>query len=913
MIESAAPTGTVTFLFTDIEGSTRLWDLHPSAMSESLSIHDNLLTNQVDGHDGYVFSRAGDGWGVAFASPASALDAALSIQDEIAHQIWPEPIPEIKIRMGLHTGTSTERGGDYFGTSVNRAARVAGVANGGQVFVTDAVHTLAKDEAATNWRFRDLGEHRLRDLTRSERIWQLDDEQAPVPLATLTRRTTVGNMPKQRTSVIGRDAMITEIAQTATDSSLVTLVGVGGVGKTTVAKAVGSKLSNDFDAGAWFVDLTTVSDRDEIATAVAAALSVADRPGMSTTESLIDALIAEDRLVILDNAEHQIDGVADLVDSLLSGVPDAHLVVTSREPLGLTDEIVQRIGPLGTSHASGSDAAVQLFMARAKAAAPDLPTDELNIETVEAICRRLDGLPLAIELAASQSQMMTPHEILAALEADGLSLQSGSRSLTLRHRSLSDLVGWSYELLDPQDRIVFERLSVFRDGCTIDAAAAVCSDHEIEERDVRNAVATLVRKSMVTPNRDGTTTRLTMLETLRSFSHELGSRRQDRSRTEERHAIWFGQLSVTSNAGMAGPDEAQHLAAMLADLENLRSATEWCTANERFDLMEDLAAGLPHFVMSKMRPGVGEWIQEAIDTLDGSHPARIGFAIAISSLGLFSGDFDGAHTAFAEATSEVEDRATVDAIREYLEITGRFFKGDLAFVIAESEAAMARARKLNLMREAAALGNDLALSLFFDGQHAEARRIAADFTDFAVESGNTSLNAWAMYLKGELLAEPDPVTAVEVLEESIELALSVDNEFVVGISLVAMSSIAGRNGDTESALDGMHRCIRLWRAAGNRPQMWTAIRNLVEILHGQGMDAEALTLNSAVDSDADRAPELTGPYGDHYKTILTAVQATLSEEQAAAGLAHGAGMTYAEAANFALESIATAQRDRVKS
>ncbi|MDA2980041.1 MAG: NB-ARC domain-containing protein [Actinomycetota bacterium] len=912
MIESAAPSGTVTFLFTDIEGSTRLWDLHPTAMSESLSIHDSLLTNQVESHDGYVFSRAGDGWGVAFASPTSALEAALRIQEEIARQPWPEPIPEIKIRMGLHAGTSTERGGDYFGTSVNRAARVAGVANGGQVFLTDAVHMLAKDEAKSGWRFRDLGEHRLRDLTRPERIWQLDDEQAPVPLATLTRRTTVGNLPRQRTSIIGRDAMIAEIALAATDNSLVTLVGVGGVGKTTVAKAVGSELSDDFPGGAWFVDLTTVTDPEEIATAVAAALNVAERPGMSTTESLVDALVTEDRLVILDNAEHQIDGVADLVDALLSGVPNVHLIVTSREPLSLTDEIVHRVGPLGVSHGSGSDAAVELFIARAKAAAPDLPEDEFDIDTVEAICQRLDGLPLAIELAASQSHMMTPHEILIALQADGLSLQSGSRSTTQRHRSLSDLVGWSYELLDPKDQVVFERLSVFRGGCTVDAAVAVCSDDEISERAVRNAVATLARKSMVTPDRSGAATRLTMLETLRTFSHDVGSTRDDREQTLQAHAEWFGQLSEVTRTGMTGPHEAAALAGMVADLDNVQSAMAWSGLNQKFDLMERLATGLPYVMGSKMRPGIREWLTEAIDALPQNHPARTWLALAVAYADLFGGDFEGTHVNFATATSSVEDRTVVEASHSYLQVTGRFFAGDLNYVIQKSEPAMIEAFAVGLVREGGALAADLSLALWFVGQEDEARRIAKDLNNYAAESDNTSANAWSMYLKGELLAEADPSGAVEALEESIELALSVDNEFVVGISLIAMSSIAGRNGDTDTALDGMHRCIRLWRAAGNRPQMWTAVRNLAEILHGLGMDVEALTLNAAVESDSDRAPELIGPYGDHYKKILTDAEAGLTDAEVGEASVSGGGMTYAQAAELALQSIETAQSERTK-
>ena len=459
---------------------------------------------------------------------------------------------------------------------------------------------------------------------------------------------------------------------------------------------------------------------------------------------------------------------------------------------------------------------------------------------------------------------------------------------------------------------MFERLSVFRGGCTVDAAVAVCSGGEIGERDVRNAVATLIRKSMVTPDRSGTATRLTMLETLRSFSHDLGSKRDDRAQTQERHAEWFGQLSEVTRTGMTGPDEAAALAGMVTDLDNVQSAMAWSASSQRFDLMEKLATGLPYVVGSKMRPGIREWLTEAIDALPEDHPARLSLAVSVGHANLFGGDFEGAHNEFATMTASLEDRRIVNASRLYLQVTGRFFEGDLNYVIQESEAAMLETQALGLVREGGALGADLSLALLFVGQEDEARRIAKIYNAYAAESANPTLLAWAMYLNGELAATADPAGAVEALEESVELGLSIDNEFVVGISLVALSSIAGRNGDMETALDGMHRCIRLWRAAGNRPQMWTAVRNLVEILHGLGMNVEALTLNAAVESDSDRAPELFGPYGDHYRKILTAVAAGLTEAEAAEASLHGGEKTYAQAAEFALQSIETAQSERTK-
>jgi predicted ATPase/class 3 adenylate cyclase len=906
MATTDVPTGTVTFLFTDIEGSTRLWDQHPDAMASALSTHDDLLQSAIDSNAGYVFSKAGDGWGVAFESPLPALDTALTIQDSIGSQEWPGGIARIAVRMGLHTGTSAERNGDYFGTTVNRAARVAGVADGGQVFVTDAVHALVADEVNEDWLFRDLGEHRLRDLTRAERIWQLDHNTAPSPLATLAPMATVGNIPRIRATVVGRDSEIDAVIESLLRAPLVTLVGVGGVGKTTIARSVGARLSDSFHAGAWFVDLTATNEPDLIAAAVATSLGVIERPQMTTKESLYDALRSEQRLVILDNAEHQIDAVADLVDEILVAAPDVKLIVTSRESLSVPSEEVHRVGPLDVNDPAGTAPAVSLFIERARAVAPDLGTDAFEVTTVEAICRKLDGLPLAIELAASQSETMTPAEILAALESDSLSLQSSSRSTVQRHRSLTEMVNWSYELLDSIDRTVFERLSVFSSGCTMDAALFVCSRGDVTDSNVRTAIATLVRKSIVQPQRSDGTTRLTMLETLRHFSATKLSEGTDHTETAERHAQWFGEFSSQARKDVMGPDEARTLTATLADLDNIQAATRWASEEQRFDLMLGLGEGITFLMESKARPGMGKWIKEILDTLPADAPARLNFAFALGHSKLFTGDIAGAPDRFSDETVHLENRARVDAMHRYLSHVSRFFLGDLEWVIADSEDAMESMAAHDLIRERSAIGTDYALSLFYSGDKEAAKRIADHLVTTANESGNPTLLAWAMYVQGEITGESDPISAIEMLEEAVESAITVDNEFIAGISLIALSSTAGRNGHMDTAFDSMYRCIRLWRARRNRPQMWTAIRNLVEMLHLLGHDTDALALNAAVEADADRAPKLFGPFGDHYRSILANVEAALEPGEASEAKRAGSSLDYAAAATFALDALGRA-------
>ena len=903
MSRDSAPTGTVTFLFTDIEGSTRLWDQHPDAMSQALSQHDALLQRTVDEGDGYVFSQAGDGWGVSFSSPAAALDTALKVQSLMASETWPTPIDSLKVRMGLHTGTSEERGGDYFGTTVNRAARVSAVGSGGQVLVTDAVRTLVADDAPTDWRFRDLGEHRLRDLVRAERIWQLDTSDAPALLADLGTRASRGNLPVARTHVIGRESDVVEVVDLIRHDPLVTLVGVGGVGKTTLAQTVARTLADDYPAGAWFVDLSGVEDPDSIPAAVASSLDIAQRPGMTTIESLADALRADRRLVIIDNAEHQIDAVADLADTMLMSISDVSLIVTSREALAIEGEAIHRVGPLTVDDSDEQSPAVTLFIERARRVAPDLLPHEFDLAPVSEICRRLDGLPLAIELAASQCETMTPSEIATALASDELALRSGSRSTAARHRSLFETVRWSYELLEPVDQVVFDRLSIFRGGCTAEAARSVCSDSEVSERQVAASIRTLVRKSMVVADRRGETTRLQQLETLRRFAEERLAERGEIGAIAERHALWFGRLSADGGDGMAGPDEARHVAALLDDLDNLRAALHWAGERRRFEVMGQLGASLPYLMGSKMRPEMAGWISDALEVLPPDNPARIDYAHAAGHSTMFRGDLDAAPRVFAEATTGLGDNPQVDLLHRYLILVTAFFGGDVDRVIDDSADAMVEAYALDFGRVGAAIGADLALALLFSGDEAAARQIAGEVTAYGDESGNPSILAWARYAEGEIEADSDPVAAIEHLEEAVEFGVTVGNEFIAGIALIALAATAGRQGDFATALDGMERCLPLWRAAGNRPQMWTAVRNLVEMLHAMNMNVDALTLHAAVEADAEHASELFGPYGDRYRSIIGRITADLGPDEAAVASGTGRALGYSEAAGFALEAI----------
>jgi len=900
-----APTGTVTFLFTDIEGSTRLWDRYPVAMSEAQAVHDRLLRSAIDDCGGYVFSSAGDGVGASFGSPVQAIDTALRVQQALAAQAWPEPIPAIRVRMGLHTGTSVERGGDYFGTAVNRAARVSAAGNGGQILVTDTVHLLIADDAPKKWGFSDLGEHRLRDLVRAERLWQVTSPDLPAVSGELRVHREVGNLPPVRTQVLGRDEDVATISGLMNRHQLVTLTGVGGVGKTTLARTVGRDRDGAHQGGVWFVDLAPLDDPLLIAAAVASALGVTQRPEMTIEESLYDALRLDGRLVILDNAEHQVDAVAVLTDRMLTAAPDCALLVTSRESLAIEGEAIFSVRPLAVDDAGSP--ATELFFDRAARLAPDIGRTGDTEAVVARICRRLDGLPLAIELAAAQCETLTPAEILEGLGTHELQLRSGSRSKTSRHRSLEDTIRWSYDLLTMDEQLVFARLAAFSGGCTVEAAKAVCADETMTSATVGEAIRTLVRKSMVIVDRSGGATRLRLLETLREFAAAQLEDMSDHHEVATRHAAWFAQLSRVSAPGFFGPEEARYLSAVSADLDNLRVALRWAGEQRRFDLMADLGMSMPYLIGSKMRPEMLEWVKAALELFPADHPGRIAMALTVGHATLFGGDLEAAPRVFAEATTGLGDLPQVRILHRYLGLVAAFFAGALDEVIADSPQVIADGRAHDHAREAIATHVDLALALLFSGDLEAARSEAADVMREATEAGNPTLLAWAHYAAGEIAAHSDPEAAISLLEDAVEYGLSVDNEFAVAISLIALASTAGRNGQIEVALDGMHRCIGLWRAAGNRPQMWTAVRNLVELLHELGMDEDAYALHSVVEHDAEHAPELFGPYGERYLEIIGEVEASLGPAATTSAGAHGRSLRYSEAADYALGSIERAR------
>lgn len=574
------PTGTVTFLFTDVEGSTRLWEEHPGEMKGALARHDDLMRQTIEGAGGYIFTTAGDAFSAAFQEPTSAAEAALGCQLRLGAEDWPVP-GGIRVRMALHTGGANERGGDYFGPALNRTARILSTGHGGQVLVSLATEELLKDRLEPGG-FRDLGEHTLKDLSRPEHIFQLTHPDLSEDFPEIRSLGSLpNNLPTQLTSFVGREKELDDVVELLARSRLVTLTGVGGSGKTRLAIQAAAESIDDFPHGAFLVELASIADAGILPNAIAETLGVlgvssggANPAGDAKTvvEQLVRFLERRTLLLVLDNCEHVIEATAEVVGDLMSNCPDLSILATSREGLGLTGENLWQVPSLDQSEADPNELtdAVLLFAERAKAVKPGFALDEDTLPAARQICERLDGMPLAIELAAARAKVLTAGQIAERLDDRFRLLTGGSRDALPRHQTLQAAVDWSYELLTNDEKSLFGRLAAFRGGFDLEATEEVAADNNLDRYDVLDLLTQLVDKSIVVS--DAAAERFNMLETLRQYALVRLSESHEVEAVRLRHAEYFRHLCAEAADHEHGPDEGEWYDRLDADADNIRAA-----------------------------------------------------------------------------------------------------------------------------------------------------------------------------------------------------------------------------------------------------------------------------------------------------------------------------------------------------
>jgi predicted ATPase/class 3 adenylate cyclase len=652
------PSGTVTFLFTDIEGSTPLWDSFPDAMGAALARHDEIVRSAIDANGGHVFSTAGDGFGAVFSRAANAIAAGLAVQRELSAEEWVGG-PVLRVRMGMHTGEAEERDGDFFGPAVNRAARIMGAANGGQVLVSDLTSGLV--EHLTDVKLVDLGAIELKGVIEPVHVYGVagdGHEWLDTPL--LTGQVTRGNLPRLQTESVGDLANLQRRVANLAQASVVTLTGSGGVGKTRAAIEIGWLVVDEFVDGVWLVELAPVADPDLAVTAVASALGASLQPGSTMIESIVDWCLGRRMLLIVDNCEHVLEPVIEVVQAIVAGCPTVTIIATSREPLGVAGETVTRIASLEERYAT------ELFVLRARSADAGFEPTAVDAEAIAGICRRLDGIPLAIELAAARIRSLSPAELLERLDDRFRLLRGGGRGGLERHQTLRATVAWSYQLLTGDARLLFDRLSVFAGSFDLAAAEAIGAGDDLDTYDIVDLLGDLVDKSMVIASRTERGTRYRLLETLRQYGEERLDDRGETTVVRSKHLDHFVSVAQRLERQWMSPEQAVAGNRFDDDWENIAAAHAWAITTGDIVSAHDLIGATSHFALTRVRRDQQEWVIRTMELAEATARRDSTTIVAQSYWALNDGDPDRA-VALGELAIAADGPATdPDALRATL-------------------------------------------------------------------------------------------------------------------------------------------------------------------------------------------------------------------------------------------------------
>lgn len=586
------PSGTVSFLFSDVAGSTRLWEEDRDGMATSLAAHDRIIETAIADLDGYIFSSAGDSFAAAFTTPLAALAAAMRAQLGLLAETWEGP--PIKVRMGVHTGTSYERAGDYFGPDVNRAARVMTAANGGQILVSGATAELTAGLVEAPMELTDRGVHPLKDLERPEQLFELVHPDLPeitVPLRTEPIQRV--HLPAQLTSFVGRSADLEEVTALIQSNRLVTLTGVGGTGKTRLALEVAGALEDDFPDGVWMAGLADIADPALVVNEVADVWGLRPGDGMGLIQVIKSHLARKRLLLLLDNCEHVLEAAAAIAEEMLGSSPRLSILATSRETLGTAGEVVYRVSSLGLPM-EGSDLArsgsVRLFLDRAASMKPDLDPSPAELEAIARICRRLDGIPLGIELAAARVRTLTLPDLADQLEVSFRVLTAASKTMVRRQRTLENTIGWSYDLLSTEEAALFRRLSVFAGGFDLPAAESVG-----DSADVFGLLDQLVDKSLVVPIQHARVSRFRLLEPIRQYGQARLVAEGEEDDVRLLHARYYASTVAQIAPSLRGPDQRQANRDLLLEDDNIRVAMSTLLGRGDIDRFLDIGFDLTWF------------------------------------------------------------------------------------------------------------------------------------------------------------------------------------------------------------------------------------------------------------------------------------------------------------------------------
>ncbi len=893
----------VTFLFTDIEGSTRSWEDHPDEMEVALARHDALLHRAIEGCGGVVFKTVGDAFCASFTAASDGVQAAAAAQLALQEEAWPPPVT-IKARMAIHTGECTRRDDDFFGPTVNRVARLLAIGHGGQVLVSSSARSMIGTHVPSGVSLRDLGAHRLKDIGEPEQVYHLCApglEDVTRPLRSVEKPRL--NLPAQLTSFVGRESEDNELRALLSRQRLVTLTGAGGCGKTRLALRVAERVGSAGD-GVWFVGLASVRDPELVPDAVAAALDVRAEGARDVPAELITALRDRDVLLVLDNCEHVLDASAALVDALLRTCVGVTVLATSREPLGVDGESVYWLRSLTVPEPGVSDPselaaceAVELLVDRVRVHQPRFAVDASNAATVAEICRRLDGIPLALELVAARAGALTLEELSERLDERFQLLTRGSRSALPRHQTLRALIDWSYDLLSPAEQRTLARCAVFAGSFDLDAAEAVCGREPIDVSDVLDHITALAAKNLIQRDEALGRTRYRLLESVRHYATDQLLRLEgELDTTRMTHCDHYVDLAEHTEAQLFGPRAREGFERLTGDVDNLRAALTWSTEQpERSEHGLRLAGALAQFWFMRglYREGLDQ-TTELLTFYTAANPIRAKALWSAGFLATLLGDGEAAQPLLDEALDIARRTADRGLIARCLDLLGllAFFRNELPLARRLLEESIREARAIDDRWFLADASGTLGSILPLVGEFELAEKYLGEALAIAREARDEQGVRMALFgIALTASRQDDLATLLDAAEEGLEICRSIGDAWFISYFLWLLAIASVQVGNLERAREQADESLTLARVVEGPLLIVCALEAVASVERATGDEAAAV---SALEEArrVGRAGAVPGAY-------LASVTHMLGELAAEAGHADEAATLLTEAADIA--------------
>jgi predicted ATPase/class 3 adenylate cyclase/DNA-binding CsgD family transcriptional regulator len=909
------PTGTVTFLFTDIEGSTRLLEQLGDRYADLLAGYRRLLRAAFQKPAAQEIDTQGDALFVAFSRAKDAVATAVAAQVSISAHSWPEGAA-LRVRMGLHTGEPLSVETGYVGLDVHRAARICAAGHGGQILLSGTTRELVQSDLPEGTGLRDLGPHRLKDLAQPQHLFQL---VAPglandfPPLKTLD--TLPNNLPRQLTSFVGREREIGEVRRLLTTTSLLTLTGAGGSGKTRLALHVAADVLDQYPDGVWQVELASIADPTLVPQMVASALSVPEQPGRSLTETIVDHLRPKSTLLVLDNCEHLLSNCARFAAALLQACPRLRIMATSREGLGIGGELTYPVPSLSFPEPKQRPSleqlmhyeAVRLFVERAAFSRPQFAVTSGNVSSVVQVCAQLDGIPLALELAAARVKVLAVEQIAARLRDRFQLLTGGGRTAPARHQTLRAAMDWSYDLLSENERALLRRLSVFAGGWTLEAAEAISSGNGVEASDILDLLTSLVDKSLVTVETQDGEARYRLLETVRQYGRDRLLAAGDAIEVRQRHRGWYLRLAEQADFMLRGPEQALWARRLEAEHDNLRAALEWSTQGESNpEPGLQLAWSLMWFWNTCGYVIEGrQWLEKMVPRASGASPSLQ--ARVLCGAGALSeklGEYEHARARLA---------GSLDLFRRLDDAGGAAFALHFLGHVASAQNDLALATRM--FEESLALsrgaGDTWGCALTLDcwgsaasrqGDYDLASSLFAESAALFRDQGSR----WEVYgpvsgLGVVAAARGDDVRAKALLEEGLAMARETGRKAAILTATLRLGRIAFAQGDRERAAALFKESLVLRKERGDKDGIAACLDALAGVAVTQERPERAARLFGAADVLRETIHTVVPPaQRAEYDRHMSTLRAHLDETALGAAWAAGRAMTLEQAIEDAL-------------